>query len=394
MPFPRDSVWAVVGGLLAIVIALATVVVATDVLLLAFLALLFAIFLYGTSGLIQHFMPLRYGAALGLVVVLLVVGSVAGTFLIGVRVEQRLGAVGESLQQSLDRLHAQLEEHPTAQAMLQRLPIVGSQLGQTEEEPAEEQGVAQRQTDRRERASESPSLWGGSIQWIDRLLATTRGLFLSTFGALASCVLVFFAGIYLAANPRLYVDGCVRLIAPRYRPRAEHALEELCDTLWHWLRGRLASMAITAVGTGITLWLLGVPLAITLAAITGLLTFIPNIGPAIALVLAVLVALPEGAGLAIAVVVAFVLWQLIESYLITPLIQQREVSMAPAVLLFFQMLMSVLAGFLGLLVASPLLAACQSLTKTLYIEGYLQADDEPADGNEDHSHDTTEKPAA
>lgn len=393
MPFPRDSVWAVVVGLVAIVVVLATLVIATDVFLLAFLALLFAIFLRGMSGLIQRAISLRYTAALGLVVLSLVVASIAGTLLVGVRVEQRLSEVGESLEQALVRLHAQFERYPTAQAMLQRLPVVGSQLGSDEEQSSGPPSEAPRDVGGRP-AADTPSPQGGSIQWFDRLLATTRGMFMSTIGALASCVLVFFAGIYLAANPRLYVDGCVRLFAPRYRPRAEHALEELCETLWHWLRGRLASMAITGVGTGITLGLLGAPLAVTLGTITGLLTFIPNIGPAIALALAVLVALPEGSGLALAVAVVFVVWQLIESYLITPLIQQREVSLAPAVLLFFQMLMSVLAGFLGLLVASPILAGCQSLIKTLYIDGYLHAEDDPADADKVRSSDKTEKPAA
>ena len=133
-------------------------------------------------------------------------------------------------------------------------------------------------------------------------------------------------------------------------------------------------MALTGVGVGIVLWLIGVPMPVTLGIITGLCTFIPNIGPVIALVLAVLVAFPEGLTTVGLTVSGYVLFQLIESYLLTPLIQKKQVDMPPALILTAQLLMGVLCGFLGIAVATPLVAVAMVVTGMLYVEDRLGED--------------------
>jgi predicted PurR-regulated permease PerM len=111
----------------------------------------------------------------------------------------------------------------------------------------------------------------------------------------------------------------------------------------------------------------------TLGILTGLLTFVPNIGAAIALLLAVMLALPQGTGTVAAVVVGYMVVQLVESYVVTPLIEQKAVSLPPALVIAFQAVMSVLFGFVGAVVASPVLAAGKTIVEMLYIEDHLES---------------------
>jgi predicted PurR-regulated permease PerM len=140
-------------------------------------------------------------------------------------------------------------------------------------------------------------------------------------------------------------------------------------------------MAMTVVGvlTWLGLWLIGVPLAVVLGLIAALLAFIPNIGPIIAAVPAVLLALSEGPTTALLVVGVYVAVQSLESYVITPLIQQEQVSLPPALIISMQLLMGVLFGILGLALATPMAALGLTLIREAYVKLYL--DGEPRRNN-------------
>jgi predicted PurR-regulated permease PerM len=123
--------------------------------------------------------------------------------------------------------------------------------------------------------------------------------------------------------------------------------------------------------TGLGLWLVGIPLAWTLGLIAGLLDFVPNIGPLIGFLPAFLLAMAMGPTKALWVAVVYVLVQTIEGYLVTPLVQKRAVDLPPALTITGQLLMGVLAGPLGVLLATPLLAVGMVLVKILYVEETL-----------------------
>src|SRR4029078_9575499 len=93
------------------------------------------------------------------------------------------------------------------------------------------------------------------------------------------------------------------------------------------------SMALIGSFTYIGLLILGVPIAFVLALFAGLAGFLPYLGPIIASIPMVLVAGGESFHLALMVVGLYALIQFLESYLLTPLIQARAVSMPPAVVL-------------------------------------------------------------
>ena len=130
-------------------------------------------------------------------------------------------------------------------------------------------------------------------------------------------------------------------------------------------------MIIIGVLTAVGLWLLGVPLALTLGLLAALLTFIPNIGPILAVVPAALLALLQSPTRALYVVLLYLGIQTVESYLLTPLMQKRTVSLPPALTIFAQVLMGILVGRIGLVLATPLTAALFVLVKMLYVEDIL-----------------------
>jgi predicted PurR-regulated permease PerM len=200
------------------------------------------------------------------------------------------------------------------------------------------------------------------------------GVVSGTLGVIGSGLVILFTGIYLAADPQTYRDGLIRLVPPDHRDRAERLVDEINRVLLWWLIGKLISMALIGVLTYLGLWALGIPLALSLALIAALLTFVPNFGPIIAAAPAVLIALGDGVNQAALVVLLYVAVQAVESYVVTPLIQQRTISMPPALTLAMQLVAAVLLGILGLALATPLTAAGIVLVRELYVKSLLERD--------------------
>ena len=205
--------------------------------------------------------------------------------------------------------------------------------------------------------------------------------FASGFSAIGSIVVIAFIGLYVAAAPETYEAGLRLLLAPSLRPRAAAALNEAGRVLKWWLAGQLLSMLIVGVLTGLGLWLVGAPLALVLGLIAGLLSFIPYLGPVLAAVPGLLVALPEGLTMVGWVAAVYVVVQVLESYLVTPLIQLEQVRLPPALTLAAQILFGIWFGLLGLLLATPFAAVAMTLARRLYVEDYLEGEAGAAGGD-------------
>ena len=211
----------------------------------------------------------------------------------------------------------------------------------------------------------------GILEGLSGLMHKATSWLYSAAGALAGILIIFFLGLYLAYGAGIYIEGIVKLVPPKHRGRAIRTLRGLGATLFWWLIGRLMSMAIIGSFTMLGLWLLGVPLAFVLGLFAAVMTFIPNIGPIISVLPAALMALQQGWMQAGYVVALYTVVQTIESYMITPLIQRQAIAMPPALILSAQIIMGVLQGVLGVLVATPLVATVMVVVKLLYIEDVL-----------------------
>jgi predicted PurR-regulated permease PerM len=190
-------------------------------------------------------------------------------------------------------------------------------------------------------------------------------------GALGSCLLIVFGGIYLALDPRLYRDGLIKLVPPAIQSNVGVTLDDAGQALKRWLRGQVVAMLLVGVFTSLGLWLSGVPSAFALGVIAGLAEFVPIIGPILAAIPALLIASSQDlqtVALALAVLVVI---QQVESNFITPLIADRMVSIAPAVGLFAVVAMGVLFGPLGLLLGFPLVVVIDVAVRRLYVHDTL-----------------------
>jgi predicted PurR-regulated permease PerM len=193
-----------------------------------------------------------------------------------------------------------------------------------------------------------------------------------TAQAAAAVVIILFLAIYMAASPRTYVDGLVRLVPVSYRPRACDIIGELYRVLRTWLLTKLISMAFVAVCTAVGLWLLKVPLPLALGMLAGLFEFIPNIGPLLSAAPAVLLAFTQSPMTALYVALLYFGVQWIQNHVTNPLLQQKTLSLAPALTLSLTALLGVFFGFGGLLLSGPLSVVVIVLVRELYIEDVLE----------------------
>jgi len=309
-----------------------------NIIPLIFIAVLIAVFLRSLADPLSKRVPVA--GRWMVVIVLLALLAVAGVF---------VAVAGPSITEQFDQL-------------VQRIPQA---FNQTEE-------------------------WLSQYEWGENLLdeleqvqvpqagldvfSRLTGIFSGAFSVLTYTVLVLVAGVYLAFEPQMYITGLVSLFPEQRRARTREVLDESYDILRRWLIARLISMLVVAVLTFIGLMIINMPLALTLAVIAGILSFIPNLGPILAAVPAMLVGFTQSLTLALLVAVVYFIVQQIENYLITPNVQRQTVSLPPALVLLSQAFLTLLLGWLGLFIAAPLVAFTLVLVKSVYVEDVLGDD--------------------
>ena len=328
-----------VSGFVLAGIVLLLLLLEPSVPMVLFAAVLLAVFLNGCATWIARHTRLPVPLALALTCLAIVAGFVALGWVAAPVLAEQVGQLWQQLPRAVQGVQARLEQQSWGPALLERL-----QPGQL---------------------MESVSGAGGGV-------AGRAGIaVVSTFGALATFAIIVVLGLFLAIDPGTYRAGIVMLVAPSGRERAEAVLRQLGRALQGWLLAQFASMAVIGALTALGLWLLGVQLAVVLGVIAALLTFIPNLGPILAAVPALLLAFADGPTEVLWVAALYVGVQLIEGNVTTPLIQQRTISLPPVLIMAAQLLMASLFGLLGLALATPLAAVGLTLTQALYVHGYL-----------------------
>lgn len=204
-----------------------------------------------------------------------------------------------------------------------------------------------------------------------QLWTRVSGIFSGTFTAITGILIMLIVGIFLAYNPGMYQSGFFHLVPIDLRDRADEVITEIHSTLRWWLVGQLISMLVLGVSTWIMLVLMNVPLAPMLALITGLLTFVPYLGPFIAFVPIVLVAFLQSPILALYVFIIYMIVQSLEGNVLMPFIFYRTVHIPPAIGVISQILFGSLMGLMGFVLAIPLMAVLIKFIKMVYVEDVL-----------------------
>jgi predicted PurR-regulated permease PerM len=184
-------------------------------------------------------------------------------------------------------------------------------------------------------------------------------------------VLIVFLSIYIGADPDLYHRGLMHLFPHSTRRRAGEVLSAIATVLRRWLVTQLIAMAVIGTVTTTVLLILDVKAAFALGVIAGLLEFIPTIGPILSAVPAVAMAFLDSPEKALYVGIAYIGIQFAENHLLIPLLMKGGVDVPPAVTILSQSMMAMLFGFLGLMVAVPMVAAVLVAVKMLYVEGVV-----------------------
>jgi predicted PurR-regulated permease PerM len=333
-----------VGVAVSVVVVLVLLWYAIDVVFLAFIGVLLAILLRAPADWLSRRTGLRHGWSLA------VVGALLAVLLVGTGALFGRGIAVQSIE-----LTSRIPE--IIEAFKQRLQQ--NELGSRVVELAEASGA----------------FAGGDTAFIGRGL----GLIGSTFGAIANLIIVLFFGIFLALQPELYVNGALHLVARKKRARIREALYAIGHVLRRWLIGQSLLALVVGLIIGIGLFALGAPFAAPLALLAAMMEFVPYIGPLIAAVPAVLIGFAEGPELAGSIALLYLGVQLLESYVLAPLVQHRAVDLPPAMVIFAQVVMGVIAGGLGVAVATPLAAASLVAINMLYVQDVLGEKPAPAD---------------
>jgi len=186
------------------------------------------------------------------------------------------------------------------------------------------------------------------------LLSAVQGVTSNLFQTVLAVFLVVVGGIYFAVSPDLYRNMFLSLWSEQDRPAAQRRLTAVSEDLRHFLKAQLIAMVVVGLLTFVGLSIVGVPSALALALFAGLAEFVPMVGPVLAAAPAVLIALTLGADTGLWTLGVFVVVQQTESNIITPLLQQRMVSLPPAVTLFAVVAFGNLFGIMGVVLATPL----------------------------------------
>lgn len=190
----------------------------------------------------------------------------------------------------------------------------------------------------------------------------------TVFGGIADLVLVLFLALYFAVDPGSYRNGFLLLLPEKARERVARALDESGRALRNWLAGQVVSMVAVGVLTGLGLWLAGVPLAIPLGILSGILDFVPFIGPLLAAVPGILVAFSQGPEVAVYAALVYFGVQFVEGNLIMPIAQKWAVQLPPVLGLLSIVAFGLVFGVMGVLFAMPLTVVAVVLVRRLWVE--------------------------
>lgn len=319
--------------------ALAAVVLwqGAEVFLLVFAGFLLAVFLRGLSEFLKEHTPLSGNLSLAAVLLGIVVLTALGVWLLSDSMQNEFDQLSNELPAAFERARETIAQYPIGRRVVRQIPSAQELMNQQ----------------------------GGNF------FGRVAAFFSSAFGAATNFVVVLIIGIYFAASPQVYREGIVNLVPKELEKRAREILSTVEFTVRRFLLGIAASMAINGTVTAVGLYFLGVPFAIPLGIITALLNFVPNIGPILASVPAILIAFSSSPTAALYVAVLYLAVQNLDGFVTTPLIQQRAVALPPVLVIAAQLLLAVLFGFLGLLVAVPLFAVVFVLVKMIYVEDIL-----------------------
>ncbi|MXO66921.1 AI-2E family transporter [Altericroceibacterium endophyticum] len=307
----RAFVWVAVVG-----IALLTVYISQS-LLVIFGAMVFAAIIDGGARLLGKILPLPRSWRIIMILILATGFLVWLGYFAGSQVAQQAAALPEVVATQADRLISW----------------------------AQKNGLSIR-------AENVQSIAGQLMSGVGTVTRALTGV----FGGLTTLFLIVIIGIYVALEPRLYERGVAWILPRKRRSDFYSTITEMAQTMRRLMAGRILGMVFEGLFTYLMLAFYGVPMAVLLGILTGLLAFIPNVGAVISGLLMALVGFSVSTETGLYTIFVYIFVQTLDGYLVIPMIARKTVDLAPALVLAMQLVMGILFGILGLFLADPLLA--------------------------------------
>lgn len=322
------KVWITTGIVLLVIVFFLLFKTLFSLILLTLAGVLMAVYFYGFAGLLQRYLHMSSKWSIIISVIFNIVLLIGFLFFAGLRLQQQIAELSDTLPKTFQQVKNHLNNSALGSKVLNYLNASGNSK---------------------------------------RTIAAAKKFFSSSFGILSDLYIVLLIGLFFTASPSVYKKGIVSLLPPKAKDKGNELINEINTVLKNWLKGQIFGFFFIAVLTGIGLWIIGMPLILTLALIAGFLNFIPNFGPIIALIPAVLLAILQGPATAIIIICMYTLIQIIQNSVTQPLIQKKMISMPPALIIIGQVAMGSLAGFWGVLLATPIVAILMTIVRKLYI---------------------------
>jgi len=323
------KVWITVGIVSLSVIILLLFKTLISVLLLSLAGILMAIYFHGCASLLEKWLHLPSKIAIFISVLLNFI--ILGLFFwfVGARLQQQVSELADTLPATIENAKVWLTKYPAGQKAIDYLNTSGDS---------------------------------------GKALATAKTFFSSSFGILSDTYIILLLGLFFTASPTLYKKGIIDLLPTNAKKEGTKLLHDIHKVLKAWIKGMIFGFLLIGILTGIGLWIIGMPLILTLALIAGLMNFIPNFGPIIALIPALLLAFTQDLTTAIIVFCLYTGIQIFQSAVTDPLIQKKMTNLPPVLVIFGQVAMGMMVGFWGVLLATPILVILSTTVKNLYID--------------------------
>lgn len=202
----------------------------------------------------------------------------------------------------------------------------------------------------------------------DKLLGPLESVGASVAAAVGALVVVILTALYTAISPQPLRNGFVRMFAPRRRMHVEFVLSRLRTAYLGWLRGLAVGMLVLGGLTYVGLEIAGIPFAAFFAVFTAVAMIIPYFGAIVSSIPPILFALTISPSKAVIVTIIYIVAHQVEGNVLQPLVVARTVQLHPAIVAVGVVAVDRLFGFVGLIVAVPILATVKILIEELWIK--------------------------
>ena len=207
-----------------------------------------------------------------------------------------------------------------------------------------------------------------------RLLGPLATIGAGVVAAVATIIVILLTALYTAIHPEPLLTGVIRIAPPMKRPQAERILSRLRDAYLGWLKGLVVGMIVLGGLTYVGLRIAGLGFAAFFATFTAVAMIIPYFGALISSIPPIMYALTVSPSKAVLVAVIFIVAHQVESNVIQPLVVARNVELHPALVAVGVVAVDQLFGFVGLIVAVPILATCKILVEELWVKPVEHSD--------------------